>query len=327
MLNNLLVCIGAQKAGTSWLQSILIKDDRFSHASLKFHDVKEIHYFDHLYDNKSPHINDWRADSLIVMMQNKGLSMKPIVTDWLNGERENLLNKSYDLDNARFFAKRLLALTGDVNDKWYENLLHCDKTQKYALDITPDYSVIGKQGFLHMKKIAKNLKLIYILRDPIDRAWSGISQGKKTTSGIEADIKYGLDINNIDEIYRECTIGLDVGARTNYKKTIENICAAGLKDNLKILFYDQISEKPEEFIDSIYDFIDMDCSSIKSPVYVKELSIRVYATEEKNEIPNELEKKLIIYYKPMLEALINDYEIVLPNSWIKKYDINNNKGT
>jgi len=321
MLDNLLICIGAQKAGTSWLDAILSKDKRFSKASNKFEHVKEIHYFDHLHTrDEALLLQDWRAYYLIDMIKNRGQLLRPMVKTFLAGnKREEVLAQTIETPDE--LSKRFVALTAEVNDDWYEDLLKCRDDQRYSLDITPDYSVLDKEAFSHMGNVSKNLKMIYILRDPLDRAWSGILQRiKNSPGGIEAFAKTGL--NDLNDLYKRCTIGLDVGARTNYRKTVENIYAAGLQDNLKVLFYDHISEKPEEFIDSIYDFIGMDSSPMKSQEYLKELSTRVYSTEGKIEIPEALEKKLIFYYKPMLERLMTDYGIVLPDSWIKKYNIN-----
>lgn len=319
MIENLLVCIGAQKAGTSWLHKILAKDSRFSLASQQFENVKEIHYFDYLYDNKANHINGWRAYYLIKMINNRGQTMKPIIQAYLHGNFKNDLNK-YIIDEGSFVVNRFNTLTAELNDEWYSNLIKCTKNQKYSLDITPDYSVIGKKGFMHMNKITKNLKIIYILRDPIERAWSGILQDRKgQKGGIEGFFKQtNIDIN---KLYEEATIGLNVGKRTNYENTIDEIYASGLEKNLKILFYDDIVENPEKLIDSIYNFIGMDNNILKTEEYLNNLTQKVYVTENKKTIPKELEKKLYSYYADMLTSLSNKYNIAFPKTWKEKYKL------
>lgn len=319
MIEDLLVCIGAQKSGTSWLHSILAKDLRFAQVSQQFTNIKEIHYFDYLYDNKANHINGWRANFLIQMIRNRGQTMHSIIQAYLHGNFYNNLNK-YIINGDSFLVNRFNTLTAELNDEWYSNLIKCDKNQTYSLDITPDYSVIGEKGFIHMSKITKNLKIIYILRDPIERAWSGILQDRK---GREGGIKAFLEQDNIDmdEIYKEATIGLNVGARTNYKNTIDAIYTSGLQENLKILFYDDITENPEEFIDNIYDFIGMNNDILKTEEYVNDLKKKVYATEDKKSIPKELEQKLYSFYREMLVVLNDTYNIDFPKVWKEKYKL------
>ncbi len=319
MLDNLLVCIGAQKAGTSWLHSVLKKDNRFSQVSNQF-TIKEIHYFDYLYAKNSNLINDWRAHYLIKMMNNHGLSIKDIVTAYLQGESNDTILKLGVNKGKAYTAKRFLLLTRVINDDWYEEILKCNDKQIFSLDITPDYSIIGTKGFLHMQKVCKNLKILFILRNPVERAWSGVLQDKKGKPG---GVNAFLESENIDvnQLYNACTKGRNISARTDYKKTLKNIYAAGLKENLKILFYDHISEQPEIFIDSIYDFIGMDNSSIKSKEYIKDLSKKVYVTEGKKTIPEELESRLKLYYRDMLIDIKNDYNIEFPSSWLEYYDM------
>ena len=122
-------------------------------------------------------------------------------------------------------------------------------------------------------------------------------------------------------MYKQCTVGFDIGARTNYEKTFDDLYAAGLKDNVQILFYDDIAEKPEDFIDQIYDFIELEHVSIKNETYIKELSEKVYETKGKRAMPERLEARLKLYYKRMLERMIEKYEIDFPKKWIEFYDM------
>ena len=115
---------------------------------------------------------------------------------------------------------------------------------------------------------------------------------------------------------------MDIGARTNYTKTIEDIYNAGLKEDSKICFYDDISIRPESLIDEIYNFIELDNTELKNDEeYVKSLSKKVYSTENKREIPHELEIRLKAYFEPMVKELINKYELDLPSSWYSYYDL------
>ena len=319
MLDNLLVCIGAQKAGTSWLHNILSKDERFAQVSNQFEIVKEVHYFDHLYDNHAEHVNDWRAYYLIDLIENEGQSLHKPLTAYLQHENEKQILLKTD-DQALDTVKQFLALTNPIDDKWYTQLLKCHDKQQFSLDITPDYSIIGVEGFRHLKRVASNLKIVIILRNPIERAWSArLQKAKGEPGGIEGF--FAQEDHDLDILYKQCTIGYDIGARTNYIKMLEDIYAAGLENNLKILFYDDIAEKPEDFIDSVYDFIELENAILKDDAYLEALSKKVYATEGKRDMSMLLEARLKIYYKRMLEDMIDIYKIDFPQTWLKYFGI------
>ena len=54
---------------------------------------------------------------------------------------------------------------------WYSSLFH-NVDQKVKGEITPYYSILPKERIALIKKINPNMKIIFILRNPIDRAWS-----------------------------------------------------------------------------------------------------------------------------------------------------------
>jgi len=307
MLDNLFVCIGAQKAGTSWLYSVLSKDERFSYCPF----VKEIHYFDYLYCS-SPHLNNWRAHHLIKLTERRGLDLKPILSGWLSGDRSKLLTENkYKVKGKSLLAKRFSNLMNEANDEWYESLIKPNANQKYAMDITPDYAVIGEEGFTHLKGSAKNLKLLFILRDPVDRAWSGLLQGKKNTAGgIEKFLKENT--NDINGLFKLCTTGKDVWPRSNYLKTILELESIGLLDKTLIKFYDDIAVCPEDFITDVYHFLEMEVPGIDG--YSDSLLKRVYSTEGKTEMPSELRGRLKEFFYPMLSTL--NEKISLPTKWL-----------
>lgn len=99
-------CIGAQKAGTTWLRENLRKNPNFY-----FGHFNEIHFYTHYYQ-----------------------------FGW----------------------------------DWYFNIFSgCKENQKTG-DITPNYCLLKEETIKLIYEKIPNLKIIYILREPIDRAFSGI---------------------------------------------------------------------------------------------------------------------------------------------------------
>ncbi|ALM53717.1 sulfotransferase domain-containing protein [Halomonas huangheensis] len=305
-IQNLFLCIGAQKAGTSWLYSVLSKDERFSHCPF----VKEIHYFDHIHCD-SPHLNNWRAHHFIKITERRGLELQNIISGWLNGEKEDLEKKEkYKINGKNLLAKRVNWLLSEVNDDWYHSITKNRNPENYAMDITPDYAVIGSDGFNHIKKIANNIKIVFILRDPIERAWSGLLQGKKKRGGVSEFIET-ID-RNIEKIIKECTTGADVGARSNYLNTIKALEECDLLDKTLILKYEDISRDPKKFIEEIYDFLDTPPPE-KEKEFWKNVENKVYVTNGKKSIPEELKLELSKFYAPMIKSLSHYTDI--PPEW------------
>lgn len=313
-MNNLLVCIGAQKAGTSWLNYVLKHDKSFNTCPF----VKEVHYFDYLY-NSSSHLNNWRSHHLIKLLSRVDLKAKPIIANWLDSKKK-FSPVDFRGTNCAALAHRLNLLLKDVDDDWYRELLTQGKGS-WSLDITPDYSVVGSAGFNHIYQICDNVRAIYILRDPIERAWSGLLQGKKKNGGVSKFIE-DIDTGKINKskIIDQCVNGKDVGARCDYLSTLRGLASSDLKNNYKILFYDDICTKPESVVRSIYEFIDRDYNEV-SDVYTPDvISQRVYATDKKSSIPDWFVEGVFDPFSKMVSEL-NDSNINLPLSWRKRYAI------
>ncbi len=303
-LEKLFICIGAQKAGTTWLFENLSQDPRFARCPF----VKEIHYFDYVYNN-SPHINNWRANFFLRLCQRNPEKLKPVLSAWLAGGRQAAKNNPSD----QALMQKLNILLGELDDSWYTNLLHNRKNQCCAMDITPDYAVVSAEGFAHMKAVTGQLKILYILRDPAERAWSGLLQGKKNKPG-------GIDAfladkgGDIDFLFKQCSSGADIGARNNYLMTLEKLASLGLTDKQQLLvkFYEDIATVPEQFITDIYAFLDMPCPPMT--IFSDTLNTRIYATP-KTPMAAELKARLKAHYADMINE-INERFVPVPASWL-----------
>ncbi|MCE2680766.1 MAG: sulfotransferase [Burkholderiales bacterium] len=311
MIENLFICIGAQKAGTSWLHAVLKNDPAFAMTPY----TKEIHYFDFVHRG-SPHLNNWRAWSLKDLLGKRPVQGALHLAAWLDEQNkaQALLPVAQKEKKQAAFTKNFDELTQRIDDDWYTDIFGLRPDQDYCLDITPDYAVIGESGFSHMKSVAKNLKLLFILREPVDRTWSGLLQGQKNSPlGIDGFLKSIPE--NLNNIVQDATVGLNVGARSNYVKTLKNLEKAWLTDNLLIKFYDDISENPRAFIDDIYRHIGK-----QAPWHLENfeaaIAQRVYVTQGKTEIPAELRAALKAFYKVEIGQL--NEMIGVPKAWLEK---------
>ncbi|MDD5274469.1 MAG: sulfotransferase domain-containing protein [Methylovulum sp.] len=305
-LEKLFVCIGAQKSGTSWLFENLSLDRRFVYCPF----VKEIHYFDYVH-KQSKHLNNWRANFLLKLAQGNEDRLKPLLSAWLSGDKYPQLSKEATVKD-RMLARRFAWLINEPTDDWYSNLLRISGRQEFALDITPDYAVIGRQGFEHIKRIANQVKVLFILRNPSERAWSGLLQGKKKTAGGIAGYLENKT-TTIDAMFAAATSGADVGGRNNYLATLIALEEVGFLDGqVLIKFYDELESSPEDFIADIYQFLEMPLPDMA--LFSETLRAKVYATQ-KTVMPPELKDKLDDYYADMVKE-INERFIGVPGAWL-----------
>ena len=150
--------VGAQKAGTTWLSTYLKKSDNYQHGL-----YKEYHVWDVLYI----------PDITGIYREEK---------DWVE------LNKN----NSDITDQRLLMLTEPSKYFEYFEALLNSNGKTIAADITPEYAGLKASEFQYIKlefeKRGIHTKVVFLMRDPVERCWSNIGM----------DTKHILDTIGID---------------------------------------------------------------------------------------------------------------------------------
>ena len=147
------ICIGAQKAGTGWLYEQLR-----AHPDFWVPPIKELHYFDRLARSDDPNagrsLPSARTDEERIMI-GRDRARNPIDDDFLS-RFENLSERqSLDLDAYG----RLFSI----------------KQDRIAGDITPGYSTLDDAMIEKIVTGFPATKIIFMARDPVERAWSQLS--------------------------------------------------------------------------------------------------------------------------------------------------------
>lgn len=219
--------IGAQRCGTSWLFNQLRM-----HPEFKLPFIKEFHYFDRNRKYPSP---NFIADKFFIQRLANVNFRKRMMIDFTKAIR----NK----DNERFkwFLNFYLP---NVSDSWY--LSKFSKLDGLTGELSPSYSILDIEDIYRMKKLLPHVKLIFLIRDPIDRAWSSFRFNYSTNR-----IKKSLEYEDIIDYFN--SPGQEL--RGNYLRTIQNY-SAFFKTNQMILgFYDAILEQPHNLINGITEFL------------------------------------------------------------------------
>jgi hypothetical protein len=224
-IENLLLCVGAQKSGTTWLHSQL-----HNHPEIYFSSVKEVHYFNTI------HMGSLLLSARKVAQIKKIIANNPIALQMYFTN----LSRGLPLDPG------LNSLLSKVDDEWYVSLLGGSQ-KKYAADFTPEYAILPNEGYENIKNICNNRKIIYIMRDPIERAISAIRYNIKGMNLKEDEITSDL-IKAVSQ--KDFILSM-----SRYDWTIEKLKINFDEKDLKIMFFENIMNSKLLALEEISNFL------------------------------------------------------------------------
>ena len=205
------ICIGAQKAGTTWLYWQLA-----AHPDFWMPPRKEIHYFNER--GNRPIKMWWRTrDERDLRFQEKlrSLSAQP----WI------------DLTNyGQLFTAKESLLSGDI---------------------TPAYSMLPDEIISMVTRQFPEAKVIFLARDPVERAWSQISMSVRTGGRVP------FDVNDPAEVVRQLLHPLVV-QRSHPSMIVARWRRHVAPGQFGLFFFDDLKNQPAELCRSIIAFLGGD---------------------------------------------------------------------
>jgi hypothetical protein len=210
--------IGAHKSGTTWLYENLKR-----HPRVWLPPVKEIHFFDGI-------------PGLPKIAQRLNQAVKDAITA---GRVEN----SEMLDYLRRYV---LDQPKDV--AWYRSLFQA-AGDRMTGDITPAYAALPEPVVSKIRALLPDCRIIYIMRNPIDRAWSHFRFNAGT---------YRVDV--VDYGFEDFRRHVDSPAsesRTAYMRTIETWERYYPSDRMLYLFFDDLQSDPDGLLRTVCGFLDL----------------------------------------------------------------------
>lgn len=214
------ICIGAQKAGTSWLYTNL-----GYHPLVWLPPIKEISYFSSIY------LAGWRDGDA----DHRARQIKEAL-EWWSSKGET--GGASELSTMRWIER------GTIDDEWYSGIFREALADQVAGELSPSYSLLPRAGIRHAFSFNPNLKIIALLRDPVSRVLSQIAMTLKdhlTTDRIWALIK--SDEMNILESY------------TDYCRWITAWKSLSGEENFLIDYLGRIEKQPHDVLHKICRFI------------------------------------------------------------------------
>ena len=205
------LCVGAQKAGTSWLYRQLEP-----HPDFWMPPVKELHYLDNLNRARrfhAPRRGDERDASFLEDMNNLG---------------------------ARFYL--------DLDSY---GRLFCHKGPLLSGDISPAYSTLTDEIIERVVNYFPNLKVIFLARDPVERAWSQLSMG------VRLGMISPFDATDAEEVIRNL-LNPGVLIRSHPSKVVARWKRYVRPESFRVYFFDDLKENPAELRRSVLLFLGGD---------------------------------------------------------------------
>lgn len=289
--------IGAQKSATTWLYYCLKE-----HPDIYFPPVKEIHYFDR-FDRATeyPSFSFLAIESPFKRYNIIGFAKRLF----------SIVKAQSRLHNFNNLLWNLKFNFGYYNDKWYLSLFKQRSKNQKCGEITPSYSTLNIKDIKKVYRLNPKLKIILMMRNPIDRAWSAflmelILTGKEYQKVNEREV---LSFFKSDSARR----------RGDYLTIIKNWTSVFPKHQLHIGYYDDVKNRPKKLLTEIFRFIGVtDKIDWTSVPFNKKFIPWDNNTGKKRDMPQKYYQFLYkMYYNDMM-SLYDEYDNPIIQKWISK---------
>lgn len=227
------LCVGAAKAGTSWLHRQLA-----SHPECHFRALKELHYFNAVdrgfMKREIDKHRTWQTELL---------------------ERVARSEDGPTRDQARRLADRgawLDVLAAQKEDTAaYLAYLHGGAGSASVVgEMTPAYALLSTDRLAAMARMAPDVRFLYLLRDPVERLWSHVRMiaGRRDPQG-------GLTAERCASILNRTIDGseTEIVKRSDYASALERLATAVAPARLLIEVFEEVVSG--EGLDRICDFL------------------------------------------------------------------------
>ena len=210
------MCVGAQKGGTTWLFEQLN-----AHEDFWMPPLKEVNYYDHMSRSRHP---DRAARSHLRLRDERDRRFLAAMEDLCTQQH-------IDLDRyAQLFAPKGELLSGDIS---------------------PAYCILPAEIIARIIDRFPDLKVIFLARDPVERAWSDLSMG----------IRYGgirpFDAGNTNEVLRNL-LHPDIVMRSFPSMIVERWQQHVPNEQFRVYFFDDLESEPVKTRRSIIRFLGGD---------------------------------------------------------------------
>jgi hypothetical protein len=238
------LCIGAQKAATTWLHVHL-----GTHPGVWLPPIKELQFFNHLF------IEDDRRWTRRHLEEHARAAVRRHVRDHGGG---------IDLDYVGDLAR--LATDEPLTEPWYRRAFdRPEAAGRLRGDVTPAYCAIGAPGIAYMRSLLTATRIVYIIRDPVERALSHVRMIAEHRGVAEPDEAH----------WRAFAAEPMIAVHSTYSRHVPLWRAAFAPGDLLFLPYRRVGADPLGVLREVEGFLGL------APNDYRELDERIHATAPK----------------------------------------------
>ena len=233
------LCVGAQRSGTTWLAWNLRKS-----ADFWIPPCKEVHYFTRSPKYPSPSHLACKG----IVQKFLGRSQEAKTWRWLFfGYAYKWIARVGPREKPAQLLWVLRYFFGRPSDRWYFNLFRPGRG-KICGEITPDYSLLDEEGVAQVVRLLPRIKVLLLMRDPLDRV---LSQARYHMDG-KAHPR--LHDATEEQLIQFATAPGQI-RRGNYVRIVDLWRKFVPLDNMHLVFYEDIVNRPEEVWRGILTFL------------------------------------------------------------------------
>jgi len=211
------LCIGAQKAGTTWLHRNLV-----CHPDVWLPPIKEIHYFDG--------------------------RRSPVVVGHLRQYLQRVERGEIRRVPERFeFARRLMR-DEPKDDRWYLSLFEFAHGRLCG-DMTPAYGLLDRKAVARIHDLLPSCRILFVMRDPVERAWSQAKMELRREKLDPAAMPPAELMARLDDP------GLRL--RGSYMRIVAIWESLYPRAQIGYFFYDHVTSRPGEFLKEVCHFLGL----------------------------------------------------------------------
>lgn len=280
MIDNLYLNIGAMKAGTTWLFSHLER-----HPDIHFSQEKEVHYFAHVDTYRNPLADNQRLSRL---------------QGYVSSEQLGSVSIHKYIEKLDWYVHYL---RGPIDDNWYRNLFSGRRSERYCADFSNLYAHLDRVGWDHVKSIARNLRVTYIMRHPLHRLWSHVKFHTNITG------EYNRMLEWKDQQFADMVLKAFIWDNTEYSRVVRSMQENLAPEQMQILFFEDIHEAPKAALRNLEAFLE-----IGRHTYDDEALTQRVNTSPSISLPSAFKDQFL----PKLAAEARELEALglqLPESW------------
>lgn len=244
-MDKLFLGVGAMKSGTTWLFRQLEQ-----HPQIRFSPEKELHFLAWQAGYRDSLRFTYRASRWAVARQRTRAQ----------GRRQSASETGWYLDY-------LLAPKGW---NWYQRRFGNVPANSYPADFSNLTALLSENDWEKLAARVADLRLVYVLRHPLDRIWSQLRAGcasEEERNQLASASQY---------IPRSGSSELDLLRHSRYGENLQRIFQSIPRDRVQVILYEQISEQPESLLRDTERFLGID----KHDYLPEKLNRRINASAE-----------------------------------------------